>query len=66
MNGDAPQSFDIPLSFLGSGRWKAQVVGDVKGNAEAESIVEAKYRRGDTVHLALTPGGGYVAEFTRE
>ncbi|HWE83587.1 MAG TPA: glycoside hydrolase family 97 catalytic domain-containing protein [Terracidiphilus sp.] len=66
MNGDASRSFDIPLSFLGSGRWMVQAVSDVKGNAEAVSIGEAKYQRGDTIHLELKPGGGQVAEFTRE
>jgi alpha-glucosidase len=66
MNGGTPRTFDVPLGFLGNGQWIAQEISDVTDKAEAVSMHKATYRPGDRIHLALPPGGGYVAEFARE
>jgi alpha-glucosidase len=66
MNGDDPHSFDVPLAFLGKGEWKAEAAGDVAGNPAAVKMRQGTYKSGGVIHVALGPGGGYVAEFTPE
>jgi len=66
MNGDAPQSFDVPLRFLGSGGWTAQTVSDVANKAAAVHVEAQRFNADGVIHLALAPGGGYVAKFGRE
>lgn len=67
MNGDAPETADIPLSFLGKGTWKADTAGDVARNPAAVKMRHSTFEAGGVIHLlALGPGGGYVAEFTPE
>lgn len=63
MNGDQPRTMEIPLAFLGKGSWQAHVVSDVAGDAAAVAVKQTVFRAGDTIHLALGAGGGYVAEF---
>jgi alpha-glucosidase len=65
MNGDHPRTMDIPLAFLGEGSWQAQTVNDVAGQAAALALGQATLTARDAIHLALGPGGGYVAEFER-
>lgn len=64
MNGEVSQEMAIPLRFLGKGTWKARTVADAAGTPTTVSIGEANLTAADSVRLKLSPGGGYVAEFT--
>jgi alpha-glucosidase len=66
MNGDHPRTMDIPLGFLGDGSWQARTVSDVPEHAAAVVMGQKTLTAGDTVHLTVSAGGGYVAEFRRE
>jgi hypothetical protein len=66
MNGGTPKSFDVPLHFLGSGNWIAHPVGDVANRPAAVHVGQQEFDSAGIIHLALKPGGGYVADFTRE
>jgi alpha-glucosidase len=80
MNGPKEQNLKIPLNFLGDGEYKTTLVKDgsvpapptTQEAAAASSkpsdniIVEnATMKRGDTITLHLTHGGGFVARFTK-
>jgi alpha-glucosidase len=66
MNGDDPQQFGISTGFLGNGTWNAVTIADTSSNPESVNLEHSKYETGAVIHLALQPGGGYVAEFTRQ
>ncbi|HEY6291327.1 MAG TPA: glycoside hydrolase family 97 protein [Terriglobia bacterium] len=62
-----PRDLDIPLSFLGSGAYRARIYSDgpdAARNASDLSTRDATFQAGDhlTVHLAF--GGGLAATFT--
>lgn len=63
MNGEAPASVEIPLHFLGSGRWSAQSVSDVADKDAAVAIEQKTFTNADSIHLTLRAGGGFVGEF---
>lgn len=67
MNGDAPLSLRVPLSFLGSGRWKLRAFADTPQSAAQPASISdstAEVAATDTVELTLAPAGGYAAELT--
>jgi alpha-glucosidase len=66
MNGDKRQSVTIPLNFLPSGSWSARIVGDVPEQPAADVVKQATFQAADVIHLALRPGGGYLAEFRQK
>jgi hypothetical protein len=41
-------------------------VGDVENRPSAVHIDQQKFDSAGVIHLALKPGGGYVAEFASE
>lgn len=64
MNGEDPLTLQVPLSFLGNGRWKMHSFSDMKESATApEKIQEntADVSATDTITLTLSPAGGYTA-----
>ncbi len=62
MNGEAPLDLEIPLPFLGPGKWTARTFADGADPAAPEEVVESEgplvYRK---IRLSLQPGGGAVA-----
>lgn len=66
MNGDSPQTIDIPLHFLSGGKWKSLAAGDVAGQQKAVQLLHGEFSSGDSIYLNLTAGGGYIAQFTQE
>jgi alpha-glucosidase len=64
VNGPAGRTIQAPLSFLGDGEYRASLVLDVKDNPAAVEIKETAARRGDTMTIQLTDGGGAIARFT--
>jgi alpha-glucosidase len=63
-NGTVARRVKISLSFLGKGDYRAQFVGDVKGNPAAVSIQNSKRNRSDFLDLDLMSGGGFIGRFT--
>lgn len=66
MNGIPPHKINIPLRFLGAGRYTASIAEDVAGNTAALNVHDASYGSGDTLSLSLASGGGYIAVFEKQ
>lgn len=65
VNGPAGRTMQVPLTFLRDGDYRTLVVRDKDGDAGAVEVVKGMARRGDTVPIKLSDGGGYIARFTR-
>ena len=65
MNGPAAKSIKVPLSFLGSSKYKAMLVRDVQEDAAAVSIENSAANRSDTLTIGLRAGGGFIGRFSR-
>lgn len=61
MNGVAPRTVEIPLSFLKDGNYQAMVVRDNKDSTAAADITQETHKRGDVIKITLGEGGGFVA-----
>ena len=67
VNGTEGRTLDVPLSFLGKGRYHAMIVRDDRNNPAAVEIERHKtFDSGATIHLELRAGGGFVARLTPE
>jgi alpha-glucosidase len=63
-----PRELTIPLSFLGSGRWTAEVWEDgLEAAREATDArrVERVVRRAEALPIRMAPGRGFVARIAR-
>lgn len=65
MNGAMPNSFDIPLTFLGEGTFSASEVRDLDGNPAGVGLAKGSYDKNGTIRLNLAEGGGFIAKFDR-
>lgn len=64
MCGPGAKTLHVPLTFLGTGTYKATVVRD--GANDATVNVEQKtQKRDDTLTVDLKAGGGFIARFTK-
>jgi alpha-glucosidase len=62
-----PREFDVPLSFLGAGKWTAEIYADADDAAQYPKGVSIQKKTVDaSTHLKakLAPGGGYAVRFT--
>ena len=66
MVGPEAKTITVPLSFLGEGRYAADTVRDVAGNATAVNVEKSAATRSETLTLNLSAGGGFVARFTKQ
>ena len=56
----------VPLSFLGDGRYKAEIyedAADASQNPKHVSILQRDVRKSDTLTLRLASGGGCAIRF---
>jgi alpha-glucosidase len=60
MNGGAASTLDLPLDFLGAGKWTSSQLFDAKGNPYAWDRQERAVTRADHIRLDLPPRGGFV------
>lgn len=65
LNGADPASLEVPLDFLGSGKWKATRLGDVGGKADAWDRNEGTVDARTIFHLSLPSRGGFVARIRK-
>jgi len=66
MCGPEARTIRIPLSFLSDGRYNASLVRDNQENVAAVVLKDRTVRRGDTLTIKMTSGGGFVGRFTRD
>lgn len=64
MNGDAPLSLHIPLTFLGAGKWTLRAFADTAESAEHPDQISDSSRTvtaGEDLPISFAPAGGYAA-----
>jgi alpha-glucosidase len=66
VNGPEARSLKIPLSFLGEGDYRASYVRDRKDEPAAVQLEDTLARRGDSLAIELSPGGGFLGRFDRK
>lgn len=67
MNGDAPLTLRVPLSFLRAGRWQLRAFADAPGSARQPELISdtvSTVEAGGMLELRLAPSGGYAAALT--
>ena len=65
MNGGDAQTIQVPLSFLGEGRYQAKLVGDHEEDSGAVTLPDKTVQRGDVLAIEMIAGGGFVGRFTK-
>lgn len=65
LNGPESRKISVPLSFLGRGDYKTLIVRDDKSDSAAVQIENTKKRRGDSLEIELSSGGGFIARLTK-
>ena len=66
MSNWTPRTLDLPLSFLGEGKWTAEIYADAADAATAPKNVAIEKKavdRATTLKAVLAPGGGYAVRF---
>jgi alpha-glucosidase len=65
MCGPQAQTIQVPLSFLGEGRYKATMVRDDKEKPDAVAMEDKTVQRSDTLTIEMASGGGLVGRFSK-
>lgn len=65
MCGPEARTIQAPLLFLSDGPYKALLVCDDKENDAAVVVKNSTVRRGDTLTIEMSHGGGFVARFSK-
>lgn len=63
INGGEATILNLPLNFLGRGKYQMTQLGDAPDRDDAYQREEKSAARGEAVHLTLRPGGGCVVRF---
>lgn len=66
LNGADAGKMQIDLSFLGAGKWKAEVYGDDPGNAATFKRESKSVTAGDKLAVSMSPRGGSVIWITMQ
>ena len=69
INSWKPQKIQIDTSFLGEGRWRAEIFTDgVNADRDATDYVKTTetVKAGEKLTVKLAPGGGWTARFVRK
>lgn len=64
-----PRTLDVPLDFLGSGTWTAEIWADGADsdtNAESVAMKTVTVTAGQSLTIDMGPGGGFAARFYPE
>jgi alpha-glucosidase len=65
LNGPTAKTVDVPLLFLGPGKYNAVLVRDAVAAADAIDIRDGAYGRGQSLGIDLQAGGGFIGRFSR-
>lgn len=65
MCGPEAKTIQVPLSFLGEDQYNASLVCDNKENDAAVVMKNSTARRGDTLTIEMSSGGGFVGRFSK-
>jgi alpha-glucosidase len=66
VNGGDARTLRVPLSFLGPDDYRALMIRDGENDPAMLQLDEMPARREDTVAIALSAGGGFVARLNRK
>lgn len=66
LNGATARKLAVPLSFLGEGAYRAELVRDSQEDAAAVKTESVTVKRGDSLAIGLLEGGGFIARFARK
>jgi alpha-glucosidase len=66
MCGAAGRTIEVPLGFLGEGRYHANLVRDDAARDDAVVVEDRTCRPGDSLTIQMRNGGGFVARFKKE
>jgi alpha-glucosidase len=66
MCGPQARTIQVPLSFLGEGRYKASLVRDNKESDAAVVMKNSTAKRGDMLTIEMSSGGGFVGRFSEQ
>ena len=67
INGNGPRRLDVPLSFLGNGKYRAMTVADDQSDSAAMKIERDKsFDRTGSISIDMPTGGGLVARFEKD
>jgi alpha-glucosidase len=69
LNGNGARKFDVPLSFLGNGKYHAMTVADDNKTGDSASMQIERDKRvdkSDSFSIDMQSGGGFVARFDKE
>jgi alpha-glucosidase len=64
MNGPTGKSLDVPLSFLGGGKYQTMLVRDLADEPAAVRIEKSEVKRNQSLAIELRPGGGFIGRFS--
>jgi alpha-glucosidase len=64
MNGTKARTIKVLLSFLGSGDYKALLIGDNKKGSNEVKIENTTLRKSNLVEIDLSVGGGFIGRFS--
>ena len=64
INGGEATTLDLPLDFLGRGKYQMIQLGDAPNRDDAWQREEKTVKRSDRVRLSLRPGGGSVCQLS--
>ncbi len=65
MNGLTGNSIQVPLGFLGRGKYEATLVRDQQDEPAAVKIENTSVSRNDNLKIEMRAGGGFVARFSK-
>ena len=63
LNGPEPRTVDIPLSFLGRGKYQAVLIRDSAEKRDAVAVQKTGQTSRDSIRIELQAGGGFIAKF---
>jgi alpha-glucosidase len=65
LNGSEARTIRVPITFLGTGSYRALLVRDQKDDAAAVKLEATTTTRDDSIDIDLRAGGGFVGRFVR-
>ena len=68
INSWEPCTMEIDTSFLGDGKWRAEIFADgLNADRDATDYVKKSesFKAGEKIKIELAPGGGWIARFVR-